>query len=122
MTTEFSHPIDPIAELAGRIAAGAIPRAATSRHGGIRAVRVSSAQCAAPYPYWGACRYAIRLTKDGRVVCSALERASSDRRSVAGAERDAEALADSETRFKTQTIGMLDRAECARVLAWLDSR
>ncbi len=96
-----------------RLNAGADARTAvmgaTRECGALRAVRVSSAQAkgaAKQYAYWGAVRYAVRLSADGqRLVVAALERASSDRRTEAGAERDAEALADSEDRIETSWIG-----------------
>lgn len=56
-------------------------------------VRVSTAkQGAARYPYWGAVRYRIEVGARGVVVARALHAAGRDRRSEAGAERDADAM------------------------------
>lgn len=90
-------------------------------HEPIPTIRVSSAQArgnAKNYPYWGAVRYEIRLTRDGRHPTNvALERASSDRRSYRLAERDADTLAADENRILVQTIGKLDETTAERVLA-----
>lgn len=70
-------------------------------HGSIGAVRVSSAQArgrAKRYPYWGAVRYQIRLSRDGRVIVVPEERASSDRRSEILAWSDARDIAAAEGR------------------------
>lgn len=88
-------------------------------HGPIPTVRVSSAQAsgaAKQYSYWGAARYELRLTRDGRVVNVALERARSDRRSRRLAERDASEIAQSEGRVAIQTIGSVSNDECGYVL------
>lgn len=88
----------------------------------IKSARVSSAQArgaAKRYAYWGAVRYMIRLTPDGRVVNTACERASSDRRSERLADRDLEALCDREGRIEIHTIGALSESAARRVWAWL---
>lgn len=88
-------------------------------HGPIPTVRVSSAQArgaAKRYAYWGAARYEIRLTRDGQPSNVALERASSDRRSLRLAEQDAAKLARRERRIVCQEIGRLSEAAAARVL------
>lgn len=89
-------------------------------HGPIPTVRVSSAQArgaAKKYSYWGAVRYELRLTRDGRVANTPLERASSDRRSKRLAERDAELLAEREGRIEMQTIGAISDDLAADILA-----
>lgn len=86
-------------------------------NGPIPTVRVSSAQAhgaAKKYPYWGAVRYEIRLTADGCPANIPLERASSDRRTMAGAQRDADAMAG---RVREQRIGRLTEDECEVYLA-----
>lgn len=88
-------------------------------HGPIPTVRVSSAQArgrAKLYSYWGATRYEIRLTRDGQPSNVALERASSDRRSLRLAQRDASEIARRERRVECQEIGRLSEAAAARVL------
>lgn len=93
--------------------------------GPLRAVRVSSAQArgaAKRYAYWGAVRYAIKLSADGqRLICAALERASSDRRSLRLAESDAEALAESEGRVETQHLGGMTPRSVAALLGYKDA-
>lgn len=104
-----------------RINAGATAEQAVDgalREGGpLRAVRVSSAQAkgaAKGYAYWGAVRYQIRLTADGRgYCCAAIERASSDRRSVKLAVKDAEDLAAAEGRAWALRIGRVSSTEIA---------
>lgn len=88
-------------------------------HGHIPTVRVSSAQArgrAKRYSYWGAARYEIRLSRDGQPSNVALERASSDRRSLRLAEQDAARLARRERRVVCQEIGRLSEDAAARVL------
>lgn len=88
-------------------------------HGPIPTVRVSSAQAkgaAKGYSYWGAVRYEIRITRDGLPANRPLERASSDRRSIAGAERDLADLAEREGREECQTLGILPEGACASYL------
>lgn len=89
-------------------------------HGDIKAVRVSSAQArgaAKAYSYWGAVRYVVTLTRDGVPSMQAQERASSDRRSTAGAERDADDLADREDRIRIYGIGRTSAREAEAILA-----
>ena len=89
-------------------------------HGDIRAVRVSSAQArgaAKDYSYWGAVRYRVRLRKDGVPTAQATESASSDRRSTAGAERDADELAVREDRVRVYGIGEVSQSEARQILA-----
>jgi len=77
-------------------------------HGPIRAVRVSSAQArgaAKAYAYWGAVRYRIALNQRGQPSLRPEERASSDRRSIAGAERDAAKIAEREDRLDVDDWG-----------------
>ena len=79
-----------------------------SAHGDIAAVRVSSAQAqgaAKAYSYLGAVRYVVTLARDGHPSLQPRERASSDRRSVTGAERDADDIAVSEDRVVISEIG-----------------
>lgn len=79
-------------------------------HGPIGTVRVSSAQAkgrASQYSYWGAVRYELRVTQTGKIANMPCERASSDRRTYAGAKRDAEAIAESEGRIELDHIGTL---------------
>lgn len=64
--------------------------------GGIPTVRVSSAQSATKYPYWGASRGIARRTSRGHVAIVQVERASSDRRSERLAVDDALKIAASE--------------------------
>ena len=93
-----------------------------NQRGPIPSVRVSSAQArgaAKHYAYWGAARYELRLTKSGAVSNCAVERASSDRRSVRLAEADAERIAEREDRIELQTIGTLSEQDAARVLRWM---
>jgi hypothetical protein len=76
----------------------------------IPTARVSSAQArgaAKKYAYWGVVRYEIRLSKAGELVNVALERASSDRRSVTKAEQDLETLCEQEKRLPVAEIGKL---------------
>ena len=91
-------------------------------HGPIPTVRVSSAQSGTRYNYWGAVRYELRLTRDGRVANIAQERASSDRRSRRLAERDAEEIAEREGRIELQTIGTVGPSTAASVVDDLISR
>lgn len=89
-------------------------------HGPIPTVRVSSAQArgrAKDYPYWGAVRYEIGLTRDGRVSNRPMGRASSDRRSWDLAHWDALDMGAAEGRIVVQTIGTLSDAEAERVIA-----
>jgi hypothetical protein len=91
-------------------------------HGPIRTVRVSSAQArgaAKAYSYWGAVRYQLRISRDGRPVNIALERARSDRRSEQLAWEDAQALAEREGRIPCQTIGHLSEDDARDILEWL---
>lgn len=84
-------------------------------HHPVPTVRVSSALCGSccPYPYWGAVRYEVRLTADGGAPANiALGRCGRDRRSIAGAKRDAEATG----RMPCQEIGRLSHAEAAAIL------
>ncbi len=102
-----------------RLNSGATERDAvigTIREAGpIRTVRVSSAQSSTSYSYWGAVRYAIQLSVDGkRLVNSALERASSDRRSIRLAEQDASDIAVREGRAEVYTIGGVRSVEVLR--------
>lgn len=88
-------------------------------HGPIQTVRVSSAQArgaAKRYSYWGVARYEIRLSRDGQPINVALERASSDRRSLRLAEQDAARLARRERRVVCQEIGRLSEDAAVRVL------
>jgi len=86
-------------------------------HGPIPCVRVSSAKTHASYSYWGAVRYRVELTRDGDPTYRAEERASSDRRSVAGAERDAKALAQRTGRHHLQADpGRLSDGACIQIL------
>lgn len=90
--------------------------------GPIKTVGVSSAQASCPYSYWGAVRYAIRLTKrDGWPANVPLERASSDRRSYEGAERDALEIAEDEGRILFHRIGRLSEEEAANALSAIRS-
>lgn len=76
-----------------------------AERGPIPTARVSRAQArgrAKQYAYWGAVRYLIVLSADGHPVHRALERAGSDRRSRPLAERDAEDLAERESRLVLQ--------------------
>lgn len=86
----------------------------------IRTVRVSSAQAqgaAKQYSYWGATRYQIRATADGKAAANiARERASSDRRSERLASQDAEDIAAAEKRIVVQRIGRIS-LDLARELA-----
>jgi len=79
--------------------------------GPLRTVRVSSAKArgtAKGYAYYGAARYMVTVAKSYDGLCNvALEAASSDRRSVRLAERDAEAIALAEDRAETQAIGVI---------------
>lgn len=84
--------------------------AVVRQFGVVGSARVSSAQArgnAKKYSYWGAVRYEIRLSKDGRVINMATERASSDRRSEAKADEDLEELMEREDRVRCQIIGGL---------------
>lgn len=85
--------------------------------GDILAVRVSSAKARGRgkrYNYWGAVRYIVTLTSIGEPTLRAKERASSDRRSTAGAERDANDIALREGRIKVSGLGRptADEAQC----------
>lgn len=88
-------------------------------NGPVPAVRVSSAKPrgrAKQYSYWGATRYQIDLGADGSPCNRPLERAGSDRRTRAGAIRDAEALASDEGRVLLQSFGYLTSDDCEEVL------
>lgn len=89
------------------------------REGGpLRTVRVSSAQArgaAKHYPYWGAVRYAVKITRAGNLSAVALERASSDRRSVRKAEEDAWDMAVREGRVRADWLGTVTLDELAAV-------
>ena len=89
------------------------------REGGpLRAVRVSSAQArgaAKKYAYWGATRYHVRIARAGHITCVPIERATSDRRSTAGAERDADALAVAEGRIWAPGLGKVSARAVARL-------
>lgn len=92
------------------------------QHGPIPTIRVSSAQArglAKLYRYWGATRYEIRLTRAGKPANIALQRASSDRRSLRLAEQDAEEIADREGRIECNTIGTLPETMAATIIAEL---
>lgn len=85
----------------------------------IKSCRVSSAKArgeAKKYAYWGAVRYQMRLTHDGLVTNVAMEAASSDRRSLRLAKRDAEELCARENRVMCQRIGHLTEEDAAEVL------
>jgi len=87
-------------------------------HGPIDTVRVSSAHArgrASKYPYWGAALYQIRVLASGWVGNVCVSGASSDRRSVAGAERDADATG----RVICGYIGQLSEQQAEWVLAHL---
>lgn len=87
--------------------------------GPIPTIRVSSAQAsgaAKQFPYWGAVRYAIRLTRAGWPANLPLERAGSDRRSCRLAEQDAAAIAAREGRIRLDRIGRLSEDEAERIL------
>ena len=66
--------------------------------GSVGLVRLSSAQSGTKYSYWGAPRYELALTRDGRPMVRAEERASSERRSRRLAEQDATERAQAEGR------------------------
>ena len=92
------------------------------RHGPIAAVRVSSAKArgaAKAYSYWGAARYEIRISTRGVLISVATERATSDRRSFAGAERDAELIAIAEHRVEVQAIGEIRESEAHVIMRQL---
>lgn len=90
-------------------------------NGPIETARVSSAQCGSscPWAYWGAVRYEIRLGRDGSPTNVARERAGRDRRSVAGAERDCDAMCEREGRLPLQRIGRLTEYDAQIVLRWI---
>ena len=88
-------------------------------HCPIRTVRVSCAQAkgrAKKYSYWGAVRYQVRFAADGHLTCAAQERASSARRSIAGAERDAERLAERDGRVESQALGRVTESRAYHIL------
>lgn len=77
-------------------------------NGPVQAVRVSSAQAkgvAKRYCYWGAVRYEIRVNYYGILSSVAQEKASSDRRSMKLAIKDAFDLAKKEKRVYLRDIG-----------------
>lgn len=87
--------------------------------GPIKTARVSSAQArgaAKAYAYWGAVRYQLRLGKDGMPINVALERASSDRRSLRLAQEDLERMCEAEGRIEVNRIGHLSDMDADRVL------
>jgi hypothetical protein len=86
--------------------------------GPVGLVRLSSAQSGAPYPYWGAPRYELALTKDGHPAVRAQERADSERRSRRLAERDAQARAHAENRIYVgqHRVGSLRESDAERLL------
>lgn len=90
--------------------------------GPIPAVRVSCAQAsgaAKKYSYWGATRYEIRNRKrDGIPIAVAVERASSDRRSIFRANQDAEEIAGKEGRFFCDK-GELNESDCEDAIHFL---
>lgn len=92
-------------------------------HGPIATARVSSAQArgrAKKYSYWGVVRYELRLSRDGRPINVALERASSDRRSERLVDQDCDALCDCEDRFRLQAIGAVGEHDAHDIMARLD--
>lgn len=109
MAQTTGRPVSPLAYLTQYI----------RDHGPIPTVRVSSAQSHTQYPYWGAVRYEIRLTREGCPTNTALERASSDRRSERLADRDADKIAAAEGRVRYQGIGRLDNEGAMEVLGCL---
>lgn len=84
-------------------------------NGPIKTARVSSAQSATKYSYWGAARYEIRITKAGHLSNVALERASSDRRSKRLAQQDCDALCEREGRIYWHGIGRLTERDAALI-------
>ena len=83
------------------------------------AARVSSAHArgrARDYAYWGAVRYTVHESVDGRVVVTADECASSDRRSQRLAEADCDDLCDREGRVRVYGIGEVSNYTAARIL------
>lgn len=80
-------------------------------NGPIKTARVSCAQCAAPYPYWGAVRYEIRITKAGHLSNVATDRASADRRSERLARADRRELCEREGRIRWDYIGRLSEPD-----------
>lgn len=89
-------------------------------NGPVKTARVSSAQSSAPYPYWGAVRYQITLTaRAGKPWHKPTERATSDRRSVAGAERDRDAMCEREGRIVFDGLGRLSEEQCEYILGEL---
>lgn len=82
-------------------------------HRGFPCVRVSTV-AGKRWPYWGAVRYRVRVTRDGWPVAHAIERATSDRRSARLAEADAVATGRYLLR---RGPGRLTADECAAVLA-----
>jgi hypothetical protein len=84
------------------------------------AVRVSSAQArgaAKAYAYWGAVTYYAARRRDGVWTWRATGRAGSDRRSVAAAERDAEATREA-LRAKGRSVDPCDVRPGERVELW----
>lgn len=91
--------------------------AAIREAGPVRAARVSSAQAkgrAKGYAYWGAVRYAVKITRDGRLSAVALECAASARRSQRLAEQDCTKLANATDRIDGINIGTVDPRWLAR--------
>ena len=88
----------------------------------IPTARVSSAQAsgrAKRYAYFGAVRYHVHVTRLGGLVNSAMERASSDRRSERLAQMDARVLCDQEGRLLLQQIGSLRPQDVTKVLKFI---
>lgn len=95
-----------------------------SSRGPIPTVRVSVAKArgkARNYPYWGAALYEIRLAKkDGAPTNAPLRGASSDRRSLRLAKRDADELAERIGGVRLDTIGHLTERDAFKVLAHIE--
>ena len=79
-----------------------------ANQGPIPTARVSSARSGAPYSYWGAVRYEIRLDRRGYPSNVAKECARSDRRSQSLATQDCVDLCNAENRIHLQRIGRLN--------------
>lgn len=81
------------------------------KYGEIPTVRLSSARCAGRFPYFDVVRYKIKISKQGRPINVAEERATSAFRSYAKAERKLIEVAKREKRLIMQTIGELTDAD-----------
>jgi len=92
--------------------------------GPIPTVRMSVAKArgfAKQFKYFGATRYQLRLSVDGKLINMPLERARSEHRTERACSRRLQALSETERRIPLQTLGELDEADAEYVLIQIAS-